>query len=94
MNEFFNRKNSPFKTQILSWILHDLWKKVTFRYLFLRTKSLLKSIDLFIILFRDMSLQVSINIEVHEEKETQTEDVSPIVVPMPLLPQSSILNGL
>ena len=41
-----------------------------------------------------MSLQVSINMGVNEEKETQTEDVISVAAPMPLLPQSSILNGL
>ena len=41
-----------------------------------------------------MSLHLSINMEVTEEKETQTEVVPPIAAPIPPIPQSSIVNFL
>ena len=38
-----------------------------------------------------MSLHLSINMEITEEKETQTEIVPPIAAPLPPIPQSSIV---
>ena len=39
-----------------------------------------------------MSLNLSINMEITEDKGTQTEVVPPIAAPMPPIPQSSIVN--